>query len=45
MTKPKERKTYFEQVPLEIVKKIAAQDIPDNDPNGGGVTVKPQAKK
>jgi len=30
MAKPKEPKTYFEQVPLEIVKKIAAEDIPDD---------------
>ena len=31
MTKSKEPKTHFEQVPLEIVKKIAEEDIPDDE--------------
>ena len=29
--KPKDPKTHFEQVPLEIVKKIAEEDIPDDE--------------
>lgn len=45
MTKPNEPKTYFEQVPVEIVKKIAAEDLPDDGANGADVTVKPPAKK
>lgn len=31
MPKPK---THFEQVPVEIVKKIAEEDIPDDEVNG-----------
>ena len=38
-------KTHFEQVPLEIVKKIAEKEIPDDETNGAGVTVEPPAKK
>lgn len=34
MPKPKKPKTHFEQVPVEIVKKIAAEDIPDDEGNG-----------
>ena len=44
MAKPKVRKTHFEQVPLEIVKKIAAVETPDDATNGLGLTVKPPAK-
>jgi hypothetical protein len=29
-------KTHFEQIPVELVKKIAKQDVPDN--NDGAVT-------
>jgi len=45
MTKAKEPKTYFEQVPLEIVKKIAKEDIPDDDANGPDVDVDPPARQ
>ena len=45
MPKPKEPKTYFEQVPLEIVKKIAVEEIPDDEMGGATVTVEPPAKK
>jgi len=45
MPKPKEPKTYFEQIPLEIVKKIAEEDIPDDAANGADVTVAPPARK
>jgi hypothetical protein len=45
MTKPREPKTYFEQVPLEIVKKIAEEDISDDVANRADVTVKLPAKK
>jgi hypothetical protein len=45
MTKSKEPKTHFEQVPLEIVKKIAEEEIPDGDANGIDVTVVPPARK
>lgn len=45
MTKPKEPKTHFEQVPLKIVKKIAVIEAPDDETNGGGVTIRPPAKK
>jgi hypothetical protein len=45
MARPKEPKTHFEQVPLEIVKKIAEDEIPDDKTGGGGGTVEPPAKK
>ncbi len=45
MPKLKEPKTYFEQVPLEIVKKIAVEEIPDDEMGGATVTVEPPAKK
>jgi hypothetical protein len=45
MAKSKDPKTYFEQVPLEIVKKIAEEDIPDDDVGGANVTVEPPARK
>jgi len=45
MAKPKEPKTHFEQVPLEIVKKIAVIEAPDDESNGVGVTINPPAKK
>ena len=44
MARPKHPKTHFEQVPLEIVKKIAAVETPDDATNGLGLTVKPPAK-
>jgi energy-converting hydrogenase Eha subunit F len=44
MRKSKEDKTYFEQVPLEIVKKIAEEEIPDTETDGAGVPVEPPAK-
>jgi hypothetical protein len=45
MAKSKDSKTHFEQIPLEIVKKIAEEDIPDDAADGAGVTVEPPAKK
>ena len=45
MTKPKEPKTYFEQVPLKIVKKIAVIEPPEDETNGVGVPINPPAKK
>ena len=42
MRKSKEPKTHFEQIPLEILKKIANEDIPDGEENGPNVTVEPQ---
>jgi len=44
MSKSKEPKTYFEQVPLEIVKKIVEQGIPD-DADGTDGTVNPPVKR
>jgi hypothetical protein len=45
MSKMKQPKTHFEQVPLEIVKKIAEEDIRDDETSGAGVTVEPPAKR
>ncbi len=45
MPKTKKPKTYFEQVPLEIVKKILEEEIPDNEANGADVTIELPAKK
>ena len=42
MLQSKEPKTHFEQIPLEILKKIANEDIPDGEENGPNVTVEPQ---
>jgi hypothetical protein len=44
MTKSVEPKTYFEQVPLEIVKKIALPDPPVDIPKGGRVKIDPPGK-
>jgi hypothetical protein len=45
MTKPTDTKTHFEQVPLEIVKKIAEEDISDDAASGADVAAEPPAKK
>jgi len=45
MTDSKERKTHFEQVPLEIVKKIAKEDILDDAETGADASVEPGSKK
>jgi hypothetical protein len=45
MPKTKTPKTHFEQVPLEIVKKNAEEDNPDDEANGTDVTLEPPAKK
>ena len=45
MPKSKEPKTHFEQVSLEIVKKIADEEIPDDEEKGTGLTVEPPARK
>jgi hypothetical protein len=45
MPKSKDSKTHFEQVPLEIVKKIAKEDIPDDEVNGPDVDADPPARK
>ena len=45
MPKPREPKTHFEQVPLEIVKEIADEDIPQSETGQPDVPVKPPAIK
>ncbi|MGA2982315.1 MAG: hypothetical protein ABSG32_00790 [Terriglobia bacterium] len=45
MVKSKEPNTHFEQVPVEIVKQIATEEITNDRANGVGITVKPPAKK
>jgi len=45
MPKTKKPKTHFEQVPLEIVKKIALEEIPDDEVIEGDVIVEPPEKK
>ncbi|MDD5542462.1 MAG: hypothetical protein PHX83_04745 [Acidobacteriia bacterium] len=45
MSKTKKPKTHFQQVPLEIVKVIAEQEIPDDKLMGNNVTVKPPQKR
>jgi hypothetical protein len=44
MSKSKEPDTHFEQIPLEIVKEIAKEDIPDDEENGPDVIVESPAK-
>jgi len=39
MSKSEKPKTHFEQVPLEIVKKIAREDIPEDESDGADVNV------
>jgi hypothetical protein len=43
MPKPKKSKTHFEQVPLEIVKNIVGQEVPDA--NADEATVETPKKK
>jgi len=45
MTKSNDPKTHFEQVSLEIVKKIAEEDIADDETSGAEGAVEPPAKK
>ena len=45
MHKMKQPKTHFEQVPLEIVKKITEEEIPDDETSGAGGTGEPLGKK
>ena len=45
MSKPKTPKTYFEQVPLVIVKKIAKEEILDGEADATNASVGPPAKK
>jgi hypothetical protein len=45
MPKSKEPKTHFEQVPLEIVKRIVEEEIPDVQANGVDGTGDPPRKK
>ncbi len=45
MPKSNDPKTHFEQVPLEIVKKIAEEEIPDDEGKGPDLTVEPPARK
>lgn len=44
MTKNKKSKTYFEQVPLEIVQKIAVEEVPDDEATGDDVIVEEDGK-
>jgi hypothetical protein len=39
MSKSEKPKTHFEQVPLEIVKKIAKEDVAEDESDEAGVTV------
>jgi hypothetical protein len=45
MPKSKEPKTHFEQVPLEIVKQIADEEVSSDEANGVGVRAEAPAKK
>jgi hypothetical protein len=45
MPNSKQSKTHFEQVPLEIVKKIAQEEIPDDEANGSDVIVETSRKR
>jgi len=45
MPKSKDSKTHFEQIRLEIVKKIAEEEIPDDEAKGTGPIVEPPARK
>ena len=45
MPKVNDPKTYFEQVPLEIVKKIAEVEMPGDKTHGAGVPVRSPGKK
>ena len=45
MPKSKDYKTHFEQVPLEIVKKIAKEDILDDAETGADASVEPPSRK
>ena len=45
MYKSKDAKTHFEQIPLEIVKTIADEDIPDDEANEPDLLVDPPARK
>jgi hypothetical protein len=45
MTKPNKPKTHFEQVPLEIVKKIAVIEVPADEPDKTGRPGKHPARK
>lgn len=44
MPRIKKPKTHFEQVPLEVVKKIVEEEIPD-DEHEENVNVEPPAKE
>lgn len=45
MPTPKKWKTHFEQVPLEIVKKIAEEEIPDDEANADDEIAEASPKK
>jgi len=45
MPKSTEPKTHFEQVPLELVKKIAVEEIPDDEADGDDMPAKFPPKK
>jgi hypothetical protein len=45
MSESEKPKTHFEQVPLEIVKRIAEEDIPNDELDGADVIVEPPIKK
>jgi hypothetical protein len=44
MPKSKRSKTHFEQVPLEIVKKIAEEEIPDDEASESDAVVETPKK-
>jgi len=45
MSKSKKPKTHFEQVPVEHVKELAVEIIPDDEEKEDDVIVDPPAKK
>jgi hypothetical protein len=45
MSKSEKTKTHFEQVPVEIIKKIVEEDILDDELDGADMTVEPPEKK
>ena len=45
MPKAKKPKTHFEQVPLEIVKEIAQEDVQEEETDQRDAPAKPPAKK
>jgi len=45
MSKSKKPETHFEQVPVDRVKELAVEDIPDDEEKGDDVIVDPTTSK